>query len=298
MFKYFLYRFALTFVSMFPPRWCYGIADLISYIQFRCSLRDRAAVIDNLEQILGDRKEALRLAREVFRHFSYYLVEFFRMGKDLDDQFIARKIELQNFDLLTQALEQGRGVVLLTGHIGNWELGGLVLSCLGYPFTAIALPHKERPVNELFNAQREKFGVKVVPAHLAIRRGLKDLKDNRIVAILADRDFSVTGEPRTVFGKTMMIPKGAALFAYRTGSVILPAFLRRKPDHTFYLSFGPVLDLPSHSPQMSEQDFVDRVLDQQVQMIEREVRKDPAQWMMFRRFWFEQESGPERIINT
>ncbi len=298
MFKYFLYRIALMFTSIFPVGWCYSVADLIARIQFYCSPRDRAAVIDNLEQIMGDRQQALRLAPQVFRHFAHYLVEFFRMGKDLDNEFVASKIEMQNFDLLKEALERGKGVLLLTGHIGNWELGGLAISCLGYPFTAIALPHKERPVNELFNSQREKFGVKIVPAHLAIRRCLKDLKDNRIVAILADRDFSVTGEVRTVFGRDMMIPKGAALFAYRTGSAVLPAFLRRKPDHTFVLSFGPIFDLPLDLQQMPEEEFVNLVLNQQTKMIEREVRKDPVQWMMFRRFWFDGTSGPERITST
>ncbi|HRZ40038.1 MAG TPA: lysophospholipid acyltransferase family protein [Candidatus Omnitrophota bacterium] len=298
MFKYFFYRFALMFTSLFPVEWCYGIAHLIARIQFYCSPRDRAAVIDNLQQILGNREKAKRLAVEVFRHFACYLVEFFRMGQDLDDAFISRKVELQDFDLLKQGLAKGRGVILLTGHIGNWELGGLVISCLGYPFTAIALPHKERPVNELFNSQREKFGVKIVPAHLAIRRCLKDLKDNRVVAILADRDFSVTGEARSVFGKTMMIPKGAALFAYRTGAAVIPAFLRRNPDHTFRLAFGPVFDLPEDPHQMMEDVFVNHFLDQQVKMIEQEVRRDPAQWMMFRRFWFDQTAAPERITST
>lgn len=298
MFKYFLYRIVLILTGIFPAGLCYSVADLIARIQFYCSPRDRIAVIDNLEQIMGDRQQALILAPQVFRHFGRYLVEFFRMGKDLDDEFIARKIEMQNFDLLKEALERGKGVLLLTGHVGNWELGGLAISCLGYPFTAIALPHKERAVNELFNSQREKFGVKIVPAHLAIRRCLKDLKDNRIVAILADRDFSLTGEARTVFGRDMMIPKGAALFAYRTGSAVLPAFLRRKPDHTFVLSFGPVFDLPLDPEQMPEEDFANLVLDQQTKMIEREVRKDPAQWMMFRRFWFDDTMGPERITST
>ncbi len=298
MFSYALYRVTQFFVNLFPIGWCYRAAAVLADIKFRLAWDDRAAVIDNLTVITGDRRRAELLAPEVFRHFGRYLVEFFRMTHDVDDRFIRDKVAIKNFDYLKDALAFGRGVIILTAHVGNWELGGLVISSLGYPFTAIALPHKDRQVNELFNQQREKFGVTIVPVHLAFRRCLKDLKANGAVAVLGDRDFTATGEVGELFGKKTMIPKGAALFAYRTGAAILPSFLWRREGGRFVLEFQSPLVLPDPKAGISEEEYTRMVVAEQARVIEEAVRRDPAQWLLFRRFWFDEATGPERVTST
>lgn len=273
------------------------MAQLLADVKRLLSPRDRKAVRDNLRVVCGPDKNVEPLIREVFRNFGKYLVDFFRMPA-FTEEFIRKHVVLENRHLLDAALEKGKGVIIMTAHIGNWELGGLALGRYGYPLTAIALPHKEQKVNEFFNRQRMEGGVTVVPVNLAIRRCLQTLKKNGIIALLADRDFSATGLPVPLFGKETMIPRGIALFAYRTGAVVLPSFLTRTGDFTFRISIDEPLQFPVNFENMSEEDFTREFMKQQVGALERKIREDPGQWLLFRRFWIDSRQGPERITST
>ena len=297
MVKYLLYKIGQWCVSRLPLKAAYRIAVFLSDIQYFCSPRDRKAVLENLRVICGDRADLPRLAREVFRNFGKYLVEFFRT-ETFTEEFVSRHVEMENRQILDEALSKGRGVVIMTAHIGNWEMGGLVLGRMGYPLTAVALPHRERPVNELFNRQRAAGGVTVVPVHSAIRKCIRTLNGNGIVALLADRDFSATGDPFDFFGRTTMIPRGTAMFAYRTRAAVVPMFLRREEDARFKIVIRRPLEIPPELFDAGEEAFRKHVMKQQAAVIEEEIRRDPSQWMMFRHFWVDQETGPERITST
>jgi KDO2-lipid IV(A) lauroyltransferase len=289
MFKYLIYKFGQFFVNRLPLDLSYRLAIFLSDVHYWLSFRDRRAVINNLHVILPEEQDVSHKAREVFRNFGRYLVEFFRMSRDINQDFIKEKVHIQYFDRLRQAIDRGKGVIILTGHIGNWELGGVLLSLLGFPAVAVALPHKERPVNNLFNEQRETRGIKVVPSSQAIRKCLEALHQNKVVAMLADRDFGEHGEIMDFLGRKALIPKGAALFAMKTGATIVPIFLCRQADNTFMLS----VEDPIYPPEGWEQDAHGRVsrealipiIKQYTKVIEQKIRENPTQWMMFRRFW-------------
>lgn len=297
MVKYFFYKIGQFLASVLPLKAAYRIAVFLSDIQYLCSPRDRAAVRDNLRVICGRDCDTRMNTRAVFRNFGKYLVEFFRM-ETFTPEFISKHVTVENQHILDTALEKGKGVIIITAHIGNWELGGLVLGRIGYPLTAVALPHKERPVNELFNRQRAAGGVTVVPVQSAIRRCLHTLKQNGIVALLADRDFSATGEAMTFFGKATMLPRGAAMFAYRTHAAVIPMFLTRTDGQRFKVVIHDPLDLPEQCFLTDETLFRRYFMKQQALVIEKEILKDPTQWLMFRRFWIDEAHGPERITST
>ncbi len=223
-------------------------------------------------------------AREVFRNFGRYLVEFFRMQRTMDADFLRRGVSFENRGAFEDALALGKGLVVVTAHLGNWELGGAVLSRLGYPMVAIALPHKERPVNDLFNRQREAMGVTVVPVHRASRRCLRALRDRRIVAVVADRDFSANGERMDFLGREVLLPKGAAVFSLRTGAPILPMFFIRERGGRFRVVVGEPVS-PSTASSGCEEDRLREVMAAYKGQLEAAIRRHPDQWLMFREFW-------------
>src|SRR3989338_6905804 len=194
MFKYFLYTIGHFIVNHFSLAQAYNIGIFLSDVQYCFSPRDRRSVRNNLKRILKTDKNINTLSREVFRNFGKYLVEFFTMKKTLDNEFIKNKVIIKDLQYIDQALARGKGVILLSAHLGNFELGAAIISKLGYSLAAIALPHKERPVNDLFKQQREFHGIEVIPTHLAMKHCLERLKNNGIIAILGDRDFSKHGE--------------------------------------------------------------------------------------------------------
>ena len=159
------------------------------------------------------------------------------------------------------------------------------MSVLGYPLMAVALPHKERPVNDLFNHQREVKGITVVPSNVAVRKCIDTLRNNKLVALVADRDFTLHGEVLDFLGRKAFIPKGAALFSIKTGAPIVPCFMTRNPDDTFVLSLEQPIVPPLEIKETIAQDALIKVMRQYTDVIENKIRQFPTQWLMFREFW-------------
>lgn len=286
MFKFFLYKIGQFFVNNFSLDLSYKLAVLLSDLQFLFSPRDRRAVCNNLRQITGRDDGINQLAREVFRNFGKYLVEFFRTEKMVNAAYVSEKIKIDNVNHIDDVLKNGKGGIVLTAHLGNWELGGVTLSLLGYPIVAIALPHKERPVNDLFNHQRQIKGVTVIPTNVAIRRCIDTLRNNGLVALLADRDFSEHGEIMDFLGRKVMIPKGAAAFSLKMNAPIIPSFLIRQSDNSFVLSIEEPIYPPeaANFPKATEKELLEKVMKEYLVIIERYIKQYPTQWLMFREF--------------
>ncbi len=285
MWKYLFYKFGQLIVHCVPRPWAYAFGRFVSDLQFRFSPRDRAAVLRNMRQILGKSPDVYKRSRAVFLNFGQYLVDFFLMYK-VSSKFVEENVRIEHFEHLTQALEKGRGVIMLTAHIGNWEMGAAVLAQMGHPLTVIALPHKERVVNDLFNRQRQAHGVTVVPPNVGVRRCVEALRKGRLIALLGDRDFGTFGEPMMFLGRKTLIPKGAAFFSYKTGTPIIPVFLIPEGEGKYVLTLYPAIEPDVTRDQKDE---VFSLMERSTLVIEEKIRQDPSQWMMFRDFGVDHE---------
>jgi len=268
-----------------PSSICFKLARLLSDVQYYCSYRDRRAVENNLRMILKSEENIPALTRQVFRNFGRYLVEFFMMEKMVNEAYLKKNIKMKNIERVNQVLKEGKGGIVITAHLGNWEMGAAILTMLGYPLVAIALPHKERPVNDLFNHQRQSKGMTVIPTHMAFRRCLEKLKENKLIALVADRDFSLNGEPMDFLGRKTLIPAGPAVFSLMTGAPIIPVFLIRDEDGTFTLSVCEPMYPPSHVRKEDEREALLGIIKQYISVIEEKIYLYPTQWLMFREFW-------------
>jgi len=286
--QYLLYQTVIKIINSLGRERAYIFARLCSDVHFYSSAKDRQAVVKNLQHILKTKEDVTLKAREVFRNFGRYLVDFFLMYKFVDDAFVKEWVNVVGYHHLTAALARGKGVVILTAHLGNWEMGAAVLNKLGHALTAIALPHKDFRVNEIFNRQRVNHGVIVVPTNLAVRGCVGALRANKCVAVLGDRDFGVFGTPMPFFGRPTLIPKGAAFFARFTGAAIVPVFLIPGKDGKYMLTFEEQilsLDKSEHDEAVCDADLMKKC----TAVIEKNVQKNPLQWLMFREFGIEYE---------
>lgn len=285
MVKFLLYKFGQFCVNNLPPKISYAIASFLSDFQYSFSFRDRRAVYNNLKVILGERPDLPRLTREVFRSFGIYLVDFFRMKKFVNEDFLKKNVRTHNLEYVEEVKRHGKGGILLTAHLGNWEMGGVILSYLGHPLMAVALPHKERPVNDLFNQQREDKGITIVPISQAIRRCMETIKANGLVALVADRDFNMHGETLDFLGKKAIVPRGPAVLSLRTGAPLIPAFLIRQDNGTFDLFVNKPIYPPADKIGEDNQENIIALIKSYLPVIEKFIRQYPSQWLMFRKFW-------------
>jgi len=283
MCQYLIYKFAQFLAMNLPLDKGYAFASFIAKLQYLLSRTDRLIVYGNLRAIFPDKdeKEINRLAKEVFVNFAKYLTDFFRFEK-LDRALVDKNVKVAGRGNLDEALKRGKGVIALTAHLGNYELGGAVISLLGYKFNAVALNHKEKEVNDLFIGQRRRTGVNVIPLGAAVRRCYEALRKGEIVALVGDRDFTPHGLKAKFFGKDAMIPRGPAAFYLKAGAAIVPGFLIRMPDDTFELRFEKAFSYtPTGDGALDEQKITEMCLE----VIEGYIREYPSQWYMFRRFW-------------
>lgn len=267
-----------------PRRMAYVFALILADCHYLFSRQDRLSVESNLKKVLRSDHVPAKLVRGVFRNFGKYLADFFTQTKYLDSDFIANHVHVSNAEFLNEVISRNKGCIVISAHLGNWELAGAVLAKLGYPLSIVALPHQDPRVNAFFNAQREFFGTTVIPTTTAIRRCIEHLKDNRLLAILAERDFTQHGIPMDFFGFKTIIPKGAALFSLKTGAPIIPAFFIRMPNDDFYIDFmKPIYPPQQKKAKYTDEDMMD-LMRQYVPAIEDEIRKYPDQWLMFRKY--------------
>ncbi len=285
MLRFYIYKFGQFCVHHLPLFLAYRIANILSDLHYYFSFRDRRFVKNNLKIILQSQENIPFLAREVFRNFGKYLVDFFRMQKTLDGNYIKQFVKIKNIERFEEALRKKKGAIMLTAHIGNWELGAAVLSLLGYPVVAVVLPHKERPVNDLFNDQRQTWGITIVSSNGALRKCLESLKEGKLVALVADRDFTSSGLEMDFLNKKALIPKGAAVFCAKTGAPIIPIFFIRNGDDSFTLEFEELIYSPEIQEDTVSEEVLLAIMKKYTAVIENKIRQYPTQWLMFREFW-------------
>ncbi|MCS6771332.1 MAG: lysophospholipid acyltransferase family protein [Kiritimatiellae bacterium] len=283
MASYLAYRVASILARAMPRGCAYWLGVRISDLYYALDAPARRAVESNLQRVFSYRgvvlsRDAKRgLARQTFRYFGKYIVDFFRDG-GLGIEEVERRVSIEGRERLESAYASKRGVVLVTAHLGNWELGGAVLSALGYPIHAVEAPQRMPRLEKLLRRQRERRGVHIVHVGKSARVLLKRLREGHCVALLADRDFSGEHEETLFFGMATHLPRGAAWLAHRADSPILPVFLIRMVDDTYLLRIKPAID-PRESP--SERATHERIRD----ALEEEISENPHQWFVFREFW-------------
>lgn len=282
MLLYIGYRVAQALVLMLPVRFSYGLASRIADLHYYTSKKDRKIVVNNLKKLFGkDNKETRRVAKDIFRNFAEYLVEFLRfqkMGKD----YIERHVEIEGIENLKRALEQNRGATIFSAHLGNWEWGAAIVAQLGFPMNVIALAHKDKRVNNFFIQQRTMKGIKNIPLGGSVRKSLSLLAKNEAVAILSDRDFSNNSIPVKFFGETALMPIGIGVLAIKSSSPLVPVFIIRQKDETHKLIIERPLE---YSLTGNNEEDIKNIVQETTKIIEKYVNLYPEQWFMFADPW-------------
>jgi KDO2-lipid IV(A) lauroyltransferase len=193
---------------------------------------------------------------------------------------IARFEGIEN---LEKAMAQGKGVIYVTGHIGNWELcGGLVAS--RFPLSVVAAPLEPEPLNDLVVGLRNRMGIRVIlrgrPG--SSREIIRVFKENRIMGILIDQDTDVEGAFVDFLGRPAWTPTGAASMALKFGAPVVFGFARRDRRNRHTITIEGPLEL-IHTGNL-EQDLIENTALFNRKIGER-ILQEPAQWVWMHRRW-------------
>ena len=234
------------------------------------------------------RKEVVDLARESYRHLGRSSIETALLGSLGKDGFETLVETVEGWDLLESVMARGKGAILVTGHLGNWELGGAYIAARGVPLDAIGRGMANPLFDEWITRTREELGMRIVHDQEAVRRTPRALRAGRAVGFVADQ--GVLGLASTFvpfFGRPAKTPRGAAVFALRFEVPVLFVVAIRKPNGRYRLVIEPV-----EIEETGDKDRdVDAIVARYTQILERWVRVAPAQYFWHHRRWKRQPAA-------
>lgn len=281
MLLYWAFQFAAFLTRLVPLRVSYGCARGAGVLAYYAWRGGRRRCVQNMRHVTGgDERAARRYARASFANYVVYLVDFFRF-MHTDAEEMRGRVRFDRWEQIA-ARRTGNGIVFMTMHFGNWDVGAAVLALQGFPVSAIADTFPNERVNRLVLDSRRHLGMKVISAQRMGPGILRALRGNDVVAVLIDIP-TAGGVEVEFFGDTIAVSGGPARIALRTGAAVFAATLPRLSP------WGDTVgaDLtPVPFTATGDQDADVRRLTQAVfAHMEQFVRRDPAQWYIFRNLW-------------
>lgn len=260
------------------------LSNTIGRIWYACDRTHRQVVLDNLNQAFSGQKsdpEIARLAILIFQHISRIIFEIgWSMGlrkADFSNHFSI--IGLSHF---RRAQREKKGVLLLTGHFGNWELLSIIAAMIACPVHVLYRPLDVKPVDHWLQQYRSRYGSNMIPNARAMRKILRVLKDGGVVSLLMDQNVDwYEGVFVDFFGKRACTNSGMALLALKTGAAVIPVFMSRQGSG-FVAEFAQELPLIRTGDKQKD---IEANTQKYNDILESIVRRYPEQWFWVHRRW-------------
>lgn len=281
---YWLFRLAAMLARWVPVRISYAVARGCGVLVYAAWRGGRTRAIANMRHIVqGDERAARRLARRSFANYAVYLVDFLRFTS-LDAEQLRARVVFDGWGAL-HAQRTGNGIVFITMHFGNWDLGAAGLALNGFPIVVIADTFGDPRLNERVLGARRHLGMEIVPAERMGPAILRGLRHNNVVAVLIDIPMEPGQSAVTVdfFGAPVSVPDGPARIALRTGATVVAATVAR--THPWGESVRPRTTPIAFTPTGDPEHDVRALTQATMHALEAMVRDQPEQWYIFRNLW-------------
>jgi lauroyl/myristoyl acyltransferase len=276
-------------VRVLPRHWLFKLADGLATLAFVFSRGYRTRSITNLGAALAGcsaSHNASAIVRRTLKNFFRACVEMIIAMESSDEERRAA-IPVEGFKHLEAAVAQGKGVIVLSAHLGNFFLVGTRLAVEGYTVhILINQPHDIGFAKLLddFRSEIKIFTIHARPRREALRALNAVLRLNGIVVMIADEYRKGSGVPTKFFGRTVLARRGPVTIASRTGAALVPACVVRQPDESLRLIIEPEIQLLRPGIRQGESGENARRM---TQWVERTVRAHPDQWNWLNIRWWE-----------
>ena len=278
-------RLALWLPRQLPLETALRLADRIGDIIYAVDRKTRERSLTHLDIAYGDEltpaaKE--RIARAALRNAARVFVEVTQM-EDLKKRFDTY-VTVEGWEHVHEVLDAGKGAIVVTGHIGNWEVLAAYFAGRGIPIAGIARRMNDPRLNQLLVDYRARNGVSTImrESPSSGREILKVLRDRGILALLIDQDINAPSVSVPFFGRMARTPAAAATLAVRRNLPIVPAFAQRRPEGGHRLTVLPPLYPPASGDRRMDVLELTRRCNE---IIEQRVRQNPAEWVWWHKRW-------------
>lgn len=281
--QYGIFKMLSRVVCLLPHAALLWLGKVLGDLYYLFVSKQRRRAIAQMRRGLGiSEAEAARITKESFRNIGRSFLEILYMPRLHRGNF-EHYIEIEHLDRLEAALAEKHGVVVLTGHVGNWEWLAAGLSFVGLPVTTIVKRQPNDQHTKLLNEYREMVGVEVFSRGTTELVGAaKALKKGKLLGFLADQDAGMHGVFVDFLGAPASTPLGPAVFSKRFHSPVVPAFIVRKPDGKHKIL---IMEALRYEDTGDEERNMKELTVKMTRVLEAVIRAHPDNWLWFQKRW-------------
>jgi Kdo2-lipid IVA lauroyltransferase/acyltransferase len=278
--EYGLFRAAIGGGLLLGPGVGSAIAARAGRTGYTLGIR-RTVVVSNLRHAFPDRDEAWihRTASDSYAHLAREALLTWHYSKAGIDALNENAV-IEGIDAFGDAMAAGNGAILLAGHLGNWELGSALVASR-FPFDAVVRRQRNPLFDRAINGSRESFGMRIIDRTNSTRAILSSLRENRVVALIADQDARDSGFFVPFFNRLASSPRGPGVLALRTGAPLVLMVPLLRPDGKLHVRYRRLEFETAGDPDTAARDITALF----AAGLEAGVREAPAQYLWHHRRW-------------
>lgn len=259
-------------------------AALLAYIFFYLIPIRKSVTLKNLHLAFPEHSEAeiKKIAFRSYKSFCITLIEILYIPF-MNEKQIKNAVTCSQAEMIKEFYNRNNGLILLSGHFGNWEYIALSVSLIvGIPFNVVVKLQRNNYVDKYINRGRTRWINKVVPLGTSIRKIYKELKEKNIVAMVADQRGPVEGIRVNFFNIPSSIYSGPAQLAIKTAAPIIYGLTIRQPDYTYKVILHEISanDLPN-----DEIEQIRELSQRHMSFLEAKIREYPDHWLWMHNIW-------------
>ena len=289
---YLVVRIVLMVVHLFPYRAVFWLGPILGKI-YQCMGRKRFRIARKNVELARDLVEPEDIPAfldRVYRNIGICTMEILMIPRLIARKELQGTFRLERYDVFDRCREEGKGVIAVIGHLGNYELGGVVATMSGYPMNALARPVVNRYIDAFLTQYRSAGGNRIISIDNPIGAMIKVLRRNEILIIEIDQDAKLDGVLVDYFGRPASTYRSAALFSIKYGAPIVIADIYREGRQNVCVIQDPIRpDAFKDRP-----DGVEALTQVVAKQFEECVRRHPDQW-----FWvYDRWRGARKLLRA
>jgi len=273
----------LKFIGVaFPVFLKKAIAKAIAYLFYKFHKKYYKVAKSNLDFIYEDNlnnREKEQFIKNSFYHLAQNFGSFIE-NQGISKEKLLKKVEFIDDYIFKEALNSGKAVVLITAHLGNWEILPLAISAKYQPLVGVGRKLKQPWLDRVLRKNREQFGIEMVDKNGGMKAMVKVVRDKKLLGLLIDQ--SLPGVDVEFFGKKVSHTTAAALLARKFDALVLPCFIERVGFERYKATFYKPIEM--EKTDNIEKDILTHT-QKQAKITEDVIKKYPQQWLWIHRRW-------------
>lgn len=275
----------INILALFSVKKIYDFGEWLAKLAYKKINKYRKRMFNNIKQTMPEKstKQVNQIVSDVFRHITISIMELVILYKK-PKYDILKNVNIINEDIINKAYKNGKGIINIMGHFGNFALLISKLSKSGYNVASIIRPMPENIIERMFMKYRKNAGIETIyafPRDRLIKEAFACIRNGNILNIAIDLKAN-KGITIKFMGQPSVSPIGVGLFAVKSDAPVIPVFIIRNPDYSHSIIFEkpiPVIKTGDYKNDITQN------LQNFMNVIEKYIKKYPEQWFWFHRRW-------------